>query len=140
MKLFGIEAAVATVLAVAVVAVSTPTRAEEKKDSPTVSEIMKKAHGKAGILGDLKGAVPKKGEPKFDVVKEKSAELLPLAEALAKASPKKGEKASWDKLTKSYVDNVKSLVDAAENKDAPATSKAMTALGSTCGGCHSKHK
>ena len=55
MKLFGIKAAVATVLAVAVVAVSAPTRAEEKKDSPTVSEIMRKAHGKAGILGDLKG-------------------------------------------------------------------------------------
>ncbi|MFO0822751.1 MAG: cytochrome c [Gemmataceae bacterium] len=100
-------------------------------------DIMKKNHGKKG------GLIPKIA----DLVKnDKIADALPLAKqaaalaaSLPKDRPKKGDKKSWDELSKDYADTTKDLAAAIEKKDVEAAKSALSAINGSCKACHEAH-
>ena len=88
------------------------------KEKVTIKVVMQKA---------MKGGLcTKVASGKADDAEKK--QLVELFEALAKATPPKGEADSWKEKTKA-------LVDAAKSADGAALKKAAN-----CAGCHSVHK
>jgi cytochrome c556 len=63
-----------------------------------------------------------------------------LATALCKNQPPKGDRASWDKLTKQYLENAKKLNDAAAEHDRAAALAVRAKLGGSCTACHRFHR
>ena len=128
-------------LALAVIVSSTVVQAEDKDkdkdDLPSIKDVMKAAHGEAGIRAKATKAVAAED---WDEVKSAAKDWLKQAAALAKNKPTKGAAASWKKLTGTYEKNVKALAAAADKKDADKAKGALKALGTSCGGCHGVHK
>jgi hypothetical protein len=107
---------------------------------PTIKEIMRKAHKGDGSLllrldRDLKADAPNWSE-----IQNMSTELAVLGGELAKNKPAKGDQASWDKLTRQYLDQTRTLQAAAMKKDARAAVAAHMTLTRMCQTCHSAHK
>ena len=114
--------------------------ADDKKDEklPDIGEIMKKAHGKTdGYLTKLKTAA--KGG-KWDEAKSTAKDLTIVADALAKNEPPKGDKKSWEKLTKEYIATSKKIDEAAKKEDAKGVNDGVGKIGMSCGGCHKARK
>jgi cytochrome c556 len=106
---------------------------------PDIKEIMSKANKPGGfyfaLVRDLKD-----DEPPWDDVQAGAKALNKLAAVLGKNTPPKGDKTSWDQLTKAYADNAKALEAAALKKDKKAAQTAATALGESCNACHKAHR
>jgi hypothetical protein len=137
-----IRAALAAALGIVAVTLSYSgtTRANERDDEklPDIAEIMKKGHAKTnGYLTKI-GAEAKDGKWDDAIKDAKSLELL--GEALGKNKAPKGEAASWDKLSKKYLENTKAVLKAAEDKSAADVKTALGAIGKSCGECHKAHK
>lgn len=117
----------------------TDKKGDKKSDDlPSISDIMAKAHGKTdGYLAQLKGQV--KGG-KWEDASKTAKDFTLIADALAKNKPGKGDAKSWEALTKKYSENVKAISDGVEKKDAAAAGKGLTGVGTSCKGCHDKHK
>ena len=77
---------------------------------------------------------------KWDDAAKTSKTWLEAAGDLAKNKPPLGDEKSWKEQTDKYVTNVKAVDSAVAKKDATALGKALGTVGSSCGGCHSKHK
>jgi len=88
------------------------------KKEVTIKVVMQKAM-KGGLCGKVASG-------KADADEKK--QLIELFTALSKATPPKGEEASWKEKTKA-------LLDAAKADDGKALKKAAD-----CAGCHSEHK
>src|SRR5947209_206658 len=87
----------------AVLAVAGWALAEDKP--PTIKEIMTKAHkGSTSLLMKLRQELDA-GDPAWEPIEKQSKELVGLGKSLGKNKPPRGEKESWDKLTKQYVQN-----------------------------------
>ena len=97
---------------------------EEPKKELTIKDIMDQAH-KQGLV--KKVATDKATEAETKTLHE-------LYTKLAKLSPPRGDKASWDTKTKALVDAAKAAVD----KD--ATFKAKLKAATKCADCHKLHK
>ncbi|MBX9582665.1 MAG: hypothetical protein K2X87_20350 [Gemmataceae bacterium] len=114
---------------------------DDKKDEklPDIAEIMKKAHEKTdGYLAKLKAAA-KNG--KWDDAKKTAKDQVLIAEALAKNEPPKGDKKSWEKLTKQYTENSKKIEAAAKKEDAKGVTDVIAVIvPRSCGECHKAHK
>jgi cytochrome c556 len=139
MKRFRSGAALALALAAGMWAVQGPSAADSAKE-PSVKEIMTKAHKGgssllAGVGKDLKAA-----DPDWTDLQAKSKELVKLGTSLGKADPPKGEKDSWETLTKGYLGFAKDLETATEKKDKDAAAAAQKKLAGSCGACHKAHK
>jgi cytochrome c556 len=107
---------------------------------PTIKEIMTKAHKEgSGLLADV-GKALREDEPDWDDIQKETKELVELGTALGKNDPPKGEKDSWERQTKGYLDKVKTLQAAAERKDKPASQAAFTKVRTSCGACHMAHR
>jgi len=106
---------------------------------PTISDVMRKVNGKAGLQKAVGKALTSDMIDWADVQK-KTKEMLEHVEALGKNTPEKGTKDSWQKLTKSWLDSAKKVDEAAKKKDKDETMKALTALQGACRTCHSAHK
>lgn len=107
---------------------------------PTIKEIMQKAHkGTNSLLPEL-GKELKPASPNWTTVQKKTDELIVLATAMGKNDPPMGEKASWEKLTKSYLDNVKSLDKAVKEKNQAEAQKVHGVLIKSCTSCHKPHR
>jgi cytochrome c556 len=108
-------------------------------DNPDIETIMKKVNGKTGlhkaIATDLKAA-----NIDWDAEQKKSKEYYELISSLGKNDPPKGDKKSWEKLTKSYADNAKSLNDACEKKDKSGVNSALNKIQGSCMACHKAHR
>lgn len=124
-------------LLVAIVAWGASTATgEEKKDVPTIKEIMVKGHKGtesyiAKIRADAKGG-------KWDDAKEYAKTLAFFGENLGKNKAPKGEADSWEKLTKKYAESTKAVAKAVDDKDASAVNKALDTI--NCAECHKAHK
>lgn len=107
--------------------------------TPDIETVMKKVNGGKGlhksVAADLKARTID-----WAAVAKKTKEYSELASALGKNEPPKGEKKSWDKLTKEYADNAKALNTAAEKKDKSATAAAHAKFMRMCKPCHDTHK
>jgi putative NADH-flavin reductase len=106
----------------------------------SIDEIMTKGHkAKTGLRDQIKMAADA-ASPNWADIQKKTKEFSDLAATLEKNDPPKGEKDSWKKLCKEYVDLVKALDTAAGKKDAKALAEANKKLGASCKGCHDAHQ
>ena len=136
-KLVRVAVAALAAAGVFVLAAGGVTTAQDKK-APTIKEIMKLGHaGAEGYLGQAGSAV--KGG-KWDAAATAAKKLDDNAALLEKATPRKGEAASWAELTKKYHANTSALLAATEKKDTAGAKQALGALGGSCKECHSVHK
>src|SRR5262245_23993434 len=76
-----------------------PSRADDQKEL-TIKEIMTKAHKGGNSLIQVVGKELKASDVDWEHVTEHVKDLVKLGKGLAKNEPAKGEKASWEKLTK----------------------------------------
>jgi cytochrome c556 len=107
--------------------------------SPTIIEIMTKAHkSRTGLRDQIKKEADS-GSPNWTNVQKMTKEFVALASALEKNDPPKGDKAGWKKLSQEYYEQVKGLDAAAGKKDTKAVADANRKLGSNCKGCHDAH-
>ncbi len=107
--------------------------AADAKDAD-ISTIMKASFGKGGFKTTLPAAV--KGE-KWDEATKLAKEWAEYGAALGKNKPPKGDAESWKKMSEAFTASTKSILTAAEKKDAKALTKAMAF---NCQGCHKGHK
>ncbi len=109
-------------------------------DGPTVKEIMKKANSPTGIYANL-GQDLKDDNPSWPDVQQEAKDLAALAGQLRQATPPRGDKDSWDKLTKAYADSAKSLAQATAKMDQDGARAAWAKMGgATCKTCHKAHR
>jgi cytochrome c556 len=106
---------------------------------PSISDVMKKVNGKAG-LGKSVGNAAKAKAVDWDDVQKKTKEIAEQIEFLGKNEPPKGSKESWEKLTKTYVEAVKKLDEAAKKKDKDALTATQMTIGGSCRTCHTAHR
>jgi hypothetical protein len=107
---------------------------------PTVEEIMQKVNkGKGALHAQVKEAF-QSGQPDWEAVQKITKQYSALADFLGKNDPPKGEKASWQKLTKAYAENAKKLDEAAQKKDTSAAQASVKTLSGACMACHRAHR
>ena len=127
------------ILALALLLVNRPAGAGTA-DAPTVKEIMKKANSPTGIYANL-GQDLKDDNPSWPDIQQEAKDLAKLASQLRQATPPRGDKDSWDKLTKAYADNAKTLAQATAKMDQAAARAAWATMGGdACKTCHKAHR
>jgi cytochrome c556 len=106
----------------------------------SIKEIMDKAHkGDKSVIKTI-GKELRRSPPDWSKVDPLAKELESLGEALTKATPEKGDKASWDKLAGGYHNDTKALASAADQKDVTGARAALGRLGKACKACHDAHR
>jgi hypothetical protein len=116
-----------------------PSGAREDKP-PTIKQIMGKAHKGDDSLIEKLGKELKDDKPEWEIIQKQSKELLELGTALGKNTPPKGDKESWEKLTKKYVEIATILEGAAEKKELKKAQSAQAGIKTMCAMCHPLHK
>jgi hypothetical protein len=109
---------------------------------PTIKEVMKKINYRDAALCPLVGRALKADQPSWDEVQRQTRQLAQLADALALNDPPRGEKASWQQLTKAYIASAHELDQAAQRQDRAAALAAHARLANPagCNGCHKEHR
>jgi cytochrome c556 len=108
-------------------------------DTPDIETIMKKVNSKKGLHNKV-GAGLKEASPNWADLGKQMDEYKTLADALGKNEPPKGDKKSWETLSKAYAADAAKLHDAVAQKDAKAAGEAHAALSKSCKKCHDAHK
>ena len=114
-----------------------PVTADDK--APSIEEIMKKLHGKAGshkVLGKGIDAA----ELDWEAIGKHAKIYADLAASLDKNTPEKGDKKAWDKLSQAYAKDAKALSEAAAKKDKEAVKAVFGRLKESCDACHENHR
>lgn len=111
--------------------------AKPTADSWSIEDVMKKVTSKKGAVAKANAAVK---DGKWEDAAKVSKDIKKGGEDLGKNEPHKGDKDSWKKLTKTFADNTKAMVDAIDKKDKDAFEKASKAIGGSCKTCHDSHK
>jgi cytochrome c556 len=107
---------------------------------PTIKDIMARAHkGSKSLLGTINTEL-KQDEPDWNDVQKDSKELLDLGKSLGKNEPPRGDKESWDRLTKAYEASAEALQSAAESKNQQAAKTALGKIQGSCKACHMAHR
>lgn len=140
MKSFAVRCSVVAVLGLAMVVCAKQTKAANLADDPDIKTIMKKCNAGKGAICSKVGADLKATEPKWDEVSDLVKDWVPLAKALGKNDPPKGDKESWKKLTDAYAKAADDLEKATKDKDLTAAKAAYKTLSTGCTGCHKLHK
>jgi hypothetical protein len=107
---------------------------------PEVSEIMQKLNKGKNAIHKSVGSDLKANPIDWAEVQKKTKVYEEYASAMPKNDPPKGEKASWEKLTKTFATNAKDLNTAAGKKDAAAALEAQAKNGKMCMSCHQAHR
>jgi hypothetical protein len=109
-------------------------------DAPSVKEIMGKANKPTGIYFNLAQDL-KDENPSWPDIQQEAKDLAKLAAALRQTIPPRGDKASWDRLTKAYADSAKALEQATAKMDQKGAQVAHAKMGGdACMTCHKAHK
>jgi hypothetical protein len=126
-------------LMLAVVVALSPVGAQDNK-APTIKQVMKKLNAGPNSITATIGKELQDDPPVWDDIKKETQEYVKLVDALGKNDPPKGEKDSWTKLSKDYVDNAKALDEATQKKDKKAALAAHKKISAACMGCHMEHR
>jgi cytochrome c556 len=115
---------------------------DKKKDDKkplTTKQVMGKMNGKKGLPAKTNEAA---AAGKWEDAVKSAKEAKAVGEALGKNQPKKGDKESWEKLTKEYAEKAKELLEAAEKKDAMEVKKLseVWTKNQNCKTCHDSHR
>ena len=106
----------------------------------TVKDIMGKLNkGPNALTPALKRSL-QKDNPDWADILEQSKEYATLCSELPKATPPKGEKDSWSKLSKEYAENAKALQEAAKKKDKDGALAVHAKISKLCSTCHMAHR
>ncbi len=106
----------------------------------TVKQIMGKLNkGPNALTPSLKRSL-QKDQPDWTQIQEQSKEYATLSTELTKTTPPRGDKASWEKLTKEYAAAAKSLEVASAKRDKGAALAAHGKLTKACSACHKAHR
>jgi hypothetical protein len=118
---------------------TTSAIADGKGDSPSVEEIMKKLHGRAGahkIIGKSLDAPA----PDWAAISTQTKIYVTLANDMTNTKVEKGDAKAWDKLCKEYADLAKELDTAVDKKEKSAAKASFIKLKETCDACHENHR
>jgi cytochrome c556 len=137
MKRTAIVALFAALMMLATLA-ALPAPARDDK-APDTKEIMKKVGSPTGLFFDVAKEL-KENDPMWEEVQQKTKEISKLLESLGKATPPKGDKDSWAKLTKAYADNAKNLEKAAAKMDLKTARDFSEKMKNSCTACHKVHR
>lgn len=107
---------------------------------PTIKEIMREAHQcRTAYIRDVRVEMDKE-EPDWELIGNRSRELVRAGNLLSLNTPPKGSAESWEKLTSLYIARATVLTDAAERKDKDEGRVVARRLQSMCASCHRAHK
>jgi len=108
---------------------------------PEIKEIMGKLNKPNGLRPNL-GQDLMQDELDWDEIQKETKQFVELTEALGKNKPPLGEKDSWEKLTKGYVEKAKAMDAAAQKKDKKGAAAAHQKLSimEFCNECHNVHR
>ena len=126
-------------VALAAVLAFSPAGAQDTK-APTVKQVMGKLTKGPNSLTATLGKDLQDDAPAWDDIQKDTKEFVKFADALGKNDPPKGEKDSWQKLTKAYAENAKAMDDAAQKKDRKVALAAHNKLSTACMSCHDQHR
>ena len=113
---------------------------KDKDAAPTIGETMRKLNGGSSSMTRNLELDLKEDDPDWEAIQESTAEYAKLVAGLQKATPRKGDKASWEKLTKDYADKAQALDAAARKKDRKTASDVVARIKSSCAACHRAHR
>lgn len=111
--------------------------AQEK--TPDIKDIMGALHKGPECLRAKLARGMKSDSPDWDALQRETRDFVKLAEAMSKQAPPKGDKASWEKLTRQFTDQAKAMDQGARDKNLGEL-KAAHARMSNCKPCHTAHK
>jgi Cytochrome C' len=131
-------AMVAACLTAGLFVVSSLMAADDK--TPTIEEIMKKVPNKGRNKGLAAQCADAAAAGKWEDCQKMAAELKTLGDALGKNPCPKGDKASWEKLTKGFSANMETIEKGAKAKDAAEVKKGLDAFTKSCKTCHDSHR
>jgi cytochrome c556 len=106
----------------------------------SVKEIMGRLNKRDTSLLPTLGRELKQPQPAWDEIQRHTKEFADLAQTLSKNDPPRGQKDSWEKLTKEYAQNAKSMDEAASRKDQKGAQMAHAKLAAACKSCHDAHR
>ncbi|HKB40244.1 MAG TPA: cytochrome c [Gemmataceae bacterium] len=112
----------------------------EKDAALTIAETMRKLNGGTNSMTRNLELDLKDDDPDWEAIQESSAEYVKLVDGLQKGTPRKGDKASWERLTKNYAANARALDAAARKKDRKAAALVVTRIKNSCNACHDVHR
>lgn len=104
-----------------------------------IKEIMTKANKAGGLFPQIQKGL-KAPSPNWANLKNESEDLVSLATMLGKSKPPKGEAASWDIISKGYLDEATALKTAIAAMNKAGADAAIGKLATSCTGCHKAHK
>ena len=120
---------------VAVAGIASGLSAQDK--GPSIKQVMKAMNGPKGFVAKTVAA-GKSGD--WDMAAKYGAKAAECSAALGKNTPKKGDAASWEMLSKKYAEVGADIESAAKAKDLDKLQAAAKTFGSACKTCHSAHK
>ena len=104
-----------------------------------IKQIMAKVNKPEGLYFAVAKEL-KAEDTNWDDVKKDTKEIARLGALVGKNDPPKGEKDSWQTLTKAYAENTKALETAAAKMDKTAAQAASEKIGTSCTVCHKAHR
>lgn len=129
------------ILCVASLLLLAPLAGAQGDKIPSAKDIMKKLNGGPNCLNAYIGKDLQAEAPNWDEIQKETKEYAGLAAVLGKNTPSKGDKASWEKLTKAFADDAKALEQAAQNKDKKTAQTIYNKINTTsCKECHKVHR
>jgi hypothetical protein len=112
---------------------------KDKKDTFDIAKFMREAHIKKEENYRVRTQKAIKAG-NWDDAEKTTKEWVESAKKLAKATPRKGDKESWDKLAGRYVKEVTNLHEASEKKDNAKATAALKYINTSCATCHKVHQ
>jgi hypothetical protein len=108
--------------------------------SPTIRQIMGKLNKGPKSLTFIVGKELKETEPDWSKMQQQTKSYVELARALADNQPPKGNRDSWEKLSRAFALNAETLDEAVKKKDLSSARQAHARLTGSCRNCHTAHK
>ena len=129
------------ILATLVLAATYLAQPAEGRDEKvlTTKDIMGKVGKPTGLYPSVAKEL-READPIWAEVQQQTKEMSKLLAELGQATPPKGDKESWTKLTRAFADNAKALEAAAAKMDLQAARNISKKMSDSCKGCHSVHR
>jgi hypothetical protein len=129
------------ILATLVLAATFTPRPAEGRDekAPTTKDIMGKVGKPTGLYPSVAKEL-READPIWEEVQQQTKEMTKLLATLGQATPPKGDRESWGKLTRAFADNAKALETAAAKMDLKAARDVSKKMNDSCKGCHTVHR
>jgi hypothetical protein len=132
--------ALALLASVVTLPCSAAVRRSDDPPPPPIKEVMATLNKGPQALTSSIGRNLDKAKPDWRTLAEQCSEYIVNVEHLGKNVPPRGEPASWERLTRSYLDNAKAMETAVKARDRTAALAAHQKLERACARCHVSHK